>query len=216
MTTEQFLSQLNPDRVEQHRINYKGQVFARPYQTVFINGEEIPGLREMKQRFALFKSIFDENKVNYTSYLDVGCNLSYFPRQFSQFFGDVTGVEYDSYYINLVRQLYPQLNVIQNDLNQKRLSQLFNRKFECITALSMIEYIHDKHSFVKDLYDLSEKVVIVEGHSLDINNGNDNHYEAILRTQPWSVTRIPTLTDNGINAPPEAKGRPVWVCRHEQ
>ena len=87
MTTEQFLSQLNPDRVEQHRINYKGQVFARPYQTVFINGEEIPGLREMKQRFALFKSIFDENKVNYASYLDVGCNLSYFPRQFSQFFG---------------------------------------------------------------------------------------------------------------------------------
>ena len=214
MTTEQFLSQLNPDRVEQHKFTYKGAVYPRPYQTVFINGEEISGLREMKDRFALFKSIFDSNGVKYTSYLDVGCNLSYFPRQFSQFFPDVTGVEYDSYYINLVRQLYPQLNIIQNDLNQKPLSRLFNRKFECITALSMIEYITDKHSFVRDLYNLSENLVIVEGHSLDINDGKDVHYEAILKTQPWTVTRLSVLTDNGINAPDRAMGRPVWVCKH--
>ena len=130
MTTEQFLAQLNPDRVEQHKFTYKGQTFPRPYQTAFINGEEISGLREMEDRFALFKSIFDQNQINYSSYLDVGCNLSYFPRQFSQFFPDVTGVEYDPYYINLVRQLYPQLNIIQNNLNEKRISQLFNRKFE--------------------------------------------------------------------------------------
>ncbi len=213
MTTEQFLSQLNPDRVEQHRFIYKGQSYPRPYQTVFINGEEIAGLREMTSRFTLLKSIMTSNDVKFTSYLDIGCNLSYFPYQFSELFQESTGVEYDTYYVNLARQLYPNLNIIQNDLNQTRLSQLFpSQKFECITSLSMFEYIHDKYALTKDLYDLSTNLVIVEGHSLDINSGRDNQYETILKSQPWTVTRLETLTDNGINAPVEAKGRPVWVC----
>ena len=214
MTTIEFLSQLNPDRVEQHRFLYQGRSYPVPYQTVFINGEEIAGLREMKSRFDLLKGIMDENSVKYTDYLDIGCNLSYFPYQFSKLYKNATGVEYDSYYINLARQLYPHLNLIQNDLNQKRLKDLFpGQTFECITSLSMFEYVSDKRALTEDLYNLSTNLVIVEGHSLDINSGRDNQYEAILKSQPWTVTRLETLTDNGINAPAEAKGRPVWVCK---
>jgi 2-polyprenyl-3-methyl-5-hydroxy-6-metoxy-1,4-benzoquinol methylase len=213
MTTEQFLSRLLEDRVQGYHFNYMGKRYALPYQTIIVNGEQISGLRETTKRFELFKKIFEENNVEYKSYLDVACNFSYFLNRFSDHFEKTTGVEYDYYYIELVKELYPNLNVIHNDVNITRLSKLFTEKFEVITALSMIEYINDKKAFVEDLYDLSEKIVIVEGHTMDSNNGNDKIYDSILRTMPWNVVRLPPCTDNGINAPPEALGRPLWICK---
>ena len=213
MTSESFLSQLQGDRVEHHKMTYKGVEYAKPYQTIFLNGEEISGLREMKSRFDLIKSIFDENSIKYDSYLDIGCNLSYFPYRFSSHFKKVQGIEGDSYYVNLVKQLYPSLNILHNNLNDKPLREIIAAPVECITALSMIEYINNKDSFIKDLYNLSQNLVIVEGHSLDINSGKDIYYESLLNKQPWTVTRHSILTDNGINAPKEAKGRPLWICK---
>lgn len=79
----------------------------------------------------------------------------------------------------------------------------------------MFEYINDKHQFAKDLCSLTKELCIVEGHSEDIVLGHDVTYEAILREQDWTVTRIEEVTDAGINAPQrtQATGRPVWLCQ---
>ena len=115
----------------------------------------------------------------------------------------------------MCRFLYQGLyeNFILGNINNNRLTDLFQEQFDVITALSMIEYITDKRGFVDDLFSLTRSLCIIEGHSEDIHKGHDKFYEGLLEEKPWSVKRLDVLTDAGINAPDHSQGRPVWVCR---
>lgn len=190
---------------------YQGQTYNKPYETLMLDGHEIQGLRENKVRLPLLDSIITEYTSHRDSYLDIGSNLGTVPNHFRKSFREVFGVEGDGHYMNLAKQIYPGLGIMHMNLNQVRLTHVIRRKFDVITALSMIEYIIGKKEFVQDLYDLTQYVCIVEGHSEDIHRGTDKEYEALLKTQPWTVIRRPELTDPGINAPSHSVGRPLWV-----
>lgn len=221
LSIEEILSSL-PSQ-EGLQIEYKGKKYFRPYQTFTYKGQTFEGLRKMTDRVEIFERILNENSVERDSYLDIGCNLGYFVRHFSKSFSNVIGVDYNYQYTWFAKTVYEELkerNIFVNaDLNKQRLSNTVspaNPKdgFNFITALSMIEYINDKDAFLSDIFDLLKVggVCIFEGHSLDINNGNDKIYEEHIRKQKWQVTRMPFLTDIGLNAPKEAIGRPMWVC----
>ena len=207
----ELLSSLQGDRVEYRRFHYDGKEYFFPYQNIQIEGVEFKGLRDMNDRAKLFTELFDKYECR-ESYLDVGCNLAYFPRLFSTRFAKVMGIDYDEYYVNMDHKLYPELDIVQHDLNRMRLTERFTEPFQAITALSMIEYINDRLTFVQDLYAITGKLCIIEGHSMDIHDGLDIQYENLIKSQPWKVERLEQLTDAGINAPPQSKGRPIWIC----
>lgn len=200
------------------QIRHNGKVYFRPYQTFTYKGETFEGLREMKERKQLFLDLIEQHKVNTSgSYLDIGCNMGFFPRVLSEVFSEVCGIDYNPYYTWFAKTVAPHLadSYFNYDINSKGLKSFFgNETFDFITSLSMIEYINDKEQFVKDIFDLvkDDGLVVFEGHSMDINHGYDKKYENIIRSMPWKVERLSVLTDNGINAPREAKGRPVWTC----
>lgn len=210
-SVHEILSKMEGDKVEYRRMTYENTSYFIPYQTIYVNGTEVAGLRTMDDRKELLEKQFKKYKCK-KNYLDVGCNLGYFLHTFNGYFDEVAGIDYDIYYVNLVKDIYPELNVSRLDLNQQRLVDRFKEPFDVITSLSMIEYVNDKKTFVDDLYTLAEKLVIVEGHSMDIINGNDKIYEGLLKAKDWKVTRLKKLTDPGVNAPPESKGRPIWTC----
>lgn len=198
------------------KIVYDGVTYNRPYQNFFYEGQEIKGLREMKDRFALLKGISEETPAK--KYLDVGCNMGYFVRRFSESFEEVNGVDYDAFYNSFAKMVYPQLSNVFKlaDLNASRLTSMFSvDSFDFITSLSMIEYIDNKQVFLSDLFSLLKQggICVIEGHSMDINLGHDETYEKLIRQQPWKVERLSVRTDNGLNAPHNAMGRPVWLCR---
>ena len=210
-----FLSRCQGSRVENRNVEYDGKSYAIPYSTVKIQGSLINGLRENEERIQLFKDIILEDKGDKTSYLDIGCNLGVFVKSFSYIFDQVSGLDADSYYIEMCNFLYQELSqsFILANINNNRLADLFHQQFDVITALSMIEYITDKRGFVDDLFSLTKSLCIIEGHSEDIYKGYDKFYEGLLEEKPWSVERLGVLTDAGVNAPDHSQGRPVWVCR---
>ena len=199
-------------------IEHNGKTYYRPYQTFTYKGETFEGLREMKERRQLFLNLIKQHNVDTSgSYLDIGCNMGYFPRVFSEVFSEVYGIDYNQYYTWFAKTISPELSncYFNYDINSRGLKSFFgNEKFDFVTSLSMIEYINDKQQFVKDIFDLVKDngLVVFEGHSMDINLGFDKKYENIIRSMPWKVERLSVLTDNRINAPREAKGRPVWTC----
>lgn len=213
-----ILSSFDASHVEGRTYIYRGSQYFIPYQTIMLQAEGdenitlISGLREMFDREKLLRSIFDQLKVKGKSYLDVGCNLAYFPCVFRDKFKKTAGIDGDVYYVNLAKRLYPDLQITFLDLNRQSLKTLPDAPFEVVTALSMIEYVHDRQSFVSDLFSITEKVCIVEGHSMDIPDGKDTYYEDLLKKEAWHVKRMPILTDAGINAPSQSPGRPLWVC----
>jgi len=213
MKTEEALALLI-NAGEYHTIDYKGKKYWMPYVTFEINGETIPGLRKGKERAILLESIMREYKIKFKTYLDVGCNMGYFVFYFSKKFKEVDGLDFSIGYLNFARTVYKEIadRFHYNDLNKISLSSWTNgRKFEVVTALSIIEYINDKSNFVKDLYDITERLCIVEGHSEDEIKGLNIFYENLLKEQPWEVIRRPERTDAGINAPTKI-GRLLWVC----
>lgn len=214
----EFLSRCDGAKVEFRRTSYEGKEYYIPYSTVKINNTLIKGLRENEERIELLTSIIENNVNEKSTYLDVGSNLGVFVRTFSFIFDNAYGVDYESYYINQAKFLYDDIkdNFQQADLNQIRLINIFpGKKFDTITALSMIEYIHNKKQFVGDLFDLTRGICIVEGHSEDIKLGHDKTYENILKSFDWTVTRLEQTTDVGINAPVDTfkYGRPLWLCK---
>lgn len=211
MDVKSFLSRLPYQ--EGKTVQYEGQTYNAPYESLILNGTYIQGLRENVKRLALLDSIITEYGVTRGSLLDIGSNLGTTANFFRQSFKDVCAVEGDRVYADLSRELHPGLNVTWMNLNVFPLSSTIRRTFSVVTALSMIEYIEDKQSFVHDLWRATEKLCIVEGHSEDIYpRGRDKEYEALLRSQEWTVIRRPELTDPGINAPAHSVGRPLWVC----
>lgn len=204
-------------------ITHNGRSYFRPYQTFEFNGETFEGLREMKDRKALFQAQISKylpTPEDRKAYLDVGCNMGYFVRAFTSEFEETVGVDYNPYYTWFAKTVTPKgLNATFHnyDINSRGLASFFGTgQFDMITSLSMIEYITNKEQFVKDIFDLLRPggLCIFEGHSMDINLGHDKKYETLIRgaSEDWTVERLDTLTDNGINAPSTAMGRPVWVC----
>lgn len=214
MKTEEILSLFPSHLVENRTIEYNGNTYFQPYESIYINGELINGLRKNTDRAKIFDDILSHSNITINSHLDVGSNLGFFVHHFSSKVQRSCGVELEKFYVQMCNILYPELkNVfIQNDINQKNLRNLLTDKFDLVTSLSMIEYINDKKTFVEDLFNLTNKICIVEGHSEDIQKGLDKEYESLLLTQNWQVFRYPFLTDPGINAPSSSKGRPLWIC----
>lgn len=216
-TTEELLQTLpSQDGLQ---IEYKGKLYYRPYQTFEFKGETFEGLREMTKRKELFIDLINKHVVQKDSYLDIGCNMGYFVKNFSTIFQSVTGIDYNSYYTWFAKTVYPDIaeSYYNYDINSYGLSSFFgNKRFNFITSLSMIEYIVDKKKFVEDIYGLLKPggFVIFEGHSMDINLGHDVKYEDIIKSLPWAhFERLVERTDNGINAPSAALGRPIWICK---
>ena len=214
---EDFLSRCKRERVEGRTTVYNGKTYAIPYSTVKIREVKISGLRENEERIKLFRNKITENTKKRKSYLDVGCNLGVFVRSFEDLFEEVSGIDYDEYYIGQCRFLYEDIadRFRRFDLNQERIVSLSTEGYDVITALSMIEYVNDQSQFVSDLHDMTNELCIIEGHSEDINKGLDIKYENIIKSFSWSVERLKETTDVGINAPVNtiATGRPVWICR---
>tara|TARA_R110000824_G_scaffold201043_2_gene385102 strand:+ start:766 stop:1440 length:675 start_codon:yes stop_codon:yes gene_type:complete len=212
-----FLSRCDRRFVEQRTMEYEGKTYAIPYSTVTIQDTKIKGLRENEKRLELYEKLINEHTTGRKSFLDVGCNLGVFVRYFSDMFEEVKGVDNEPYYNGQSRFLFPDIadSFVLNDINFVGLADLLKEPFDVITSNSMFEYINDKHQFAKDLCSLTKELCIVEGHSEDIVLGHDVTYEAILREQDWTVTRIEEVTDAGINAPQrtQATGRPVWLCQ---
>lgn len=214
-TTEEILEMFPARLVESRTFTYKEKTYFQPYETIYINGEKFNGLRKNTDRGELFDKIIESKNLEYNNYLDVGSNLGFFVHHFSNKFKNVNGVEMEEFYTDMCNNiLYPELSgrFINNNLNSKRLSELFTEQFDLITALSMIEYISDKSKFVEDLYNLTKQVCIVEGHSEDISKGLDSVYEKLLRSKDWDVERYSELTEPGTNAPSNSPGRPLWIC----
>jgi len=214
---EEFLSKCKRERVEGRTIVYNGKSYAIPYSTIKIGDVKISGLRENGQRIELFEKSIIEHTQNRKTYLDVGCNLGVFVRSFQDLFEEVSGIDYDDYYIQQCKFLYPDIkeNFKIYDLNKERITELSEDNYDVITALSMIEYVQNKEQFVSDLYDSTNELCIIEGHSEDINKGLDFTYQEIIQSFPWQVQRLQETTDAGINAPSntQATGRPVWLCK---
>ena len=210
VSVPEYLTKLQ--QFENFQIEFEGSTYPMPYSTMVIQDHKLQGLRENEERLVLFDKIIDEYVDDKNSYLDVGSNQGVFVRHFNDQFENVAGVEASPYYIDLCRFLYSDMDVFTHaDLNQQPLSSLFSEPVDVITSLSMIEYIHDKKAFVEDLYNLTGKICIVEGHSEDFAKNLDHVYEGFLTSQDWTVVRRPEVTDPGLNAPPSA-GRPLWVC----
>jgi hypothetical protein len=213
----EFLSRCKRERVEGRTINYEGKEYAIPYSTVKIQDVVLPGLRENQERISLLEKIIEDNSKSRNSYLDVGSNLGIFVRSYDHLFKSTTGVDADQYYFDMCQFLYEDTNCkfVLADLNYHRLPKIFNSSYDVITALSMIEYIHDKQQFVEDLYNMTNEVCIIEGHSEDVKKKLDIEYENLLKTQGWKVERLSDTTDAGINAPADtwSTGRPIWVCK---
>lgn len=213
----EFLSRCKFERVEGRKINHEGTEYAMPYSTVKIQETLLGGLRENEKRIDLFEKIIEENSKSRESYLDIGSNLGVFVRSFDHIFEKVSGIDADRYYIDMCEFLYEEedCDFILADLNIKRITDFFDSPRDVITALSMIEYINDKEQFVQDLYDLTNELCIVEGHSEDIIKGYDKKYEDLLKSKNWKVQRADFTTDAGVNAPvaTQETGRPLWICK---
>jgi SAM-dependent methyltransferase len=213
----EFLSRCNSRFVEGRTMQYEGETYAIPYSTVTVQGVKIKGLRENESRIKLLENLMDEHSEGRKSYLDIGCNLGVFVKHFSDKFDNVTGIDAEPYYNEQAKFLFSDIkdSYILNNLNSKPLSRLSLLPMDVITCLSMIEYISDKTQFVGDMYNLTNELCIVEGHSEDIKLGLDRDYENLLREKDWEVTRLEETTDVGINAPEHTQkdGRPLWICR---
>ena len=195
-------------------VEVDGVCYPMPYETLSIEGREIKGVRENRFRFALLHKLMAGVHPCF-SLLDIGSNMGTTAAHFAQSFDQVTGIEAQLVYHSLARELWPHVRFIHSDLNRTTLGRLMGgEKFSVVLALSMIEYIRDKETFVRDLYNATEQVCIVEGHSEDIYPRQRHlQYEALLKTQAWTVERCQENTDPGLNAPKWSQGRPVWVCR---
>lgn len=195
-------------------VEFEGIQYPMPYETLRIGNEVVPGVRENEERLWLFEKVLSGIRDRF-SLLDIGCNLGTTADHFSRSFSLVMGIEAQPIYYNLASELFPNVRFILANVNRGGLKSIIGeRKFSAVLALSMIEYIEDKKTFVSDLFNATEQVCIVEGHSEDIYpRQRDVQYEALLKTQPWTVERLPVVTDAGLNAPKWSKGRPVWVCR---
>jgi SAM-dependent methyltransferase len=195
-------------------VAYGGETFPMPYETLTVGKETIPGVRENAERFRLLDICLAGVQPKH-SLLDIGCNMGTTAARFSQTFDHVVGIEAQAVYHGIARDLYPHAHFIHADLNRSPLRDVTGgRVFSVVLALSMIEYIQDKRTFVEDLYQATEQVCVVEGHSEDIYPRQRHlQYEALLKSQPWTVERLPVNTDPGLNAPKWSQGRPVWVCR---
>jgi len=216
---EEFLSRCERSRVENRTLEYNGKSYAIPYSTIKIQGEKINGLRENEERIALFEKFIEENSKSRKTYLDIGCNLGIFVKSYDHIFESVQGIDYDDYYIKQCKFLYPEIETsfIHDDINKNRLSDIVGDKKDVITALSMIEYIDNKENFIEDLYNLTNELCIIEGHSEDIIKGLDTYYERLINEQDWLVERVKETTDVGVNAPLNTfpTGRPVWICKKQ-
>lgn len=206
----EILSQLRAEHVEGEVLLYDGVTYYKPYQTIVVDGEQIQGWRSMHDREQLLSRIFEEHDCAHT-FLDVGCNLAYFVHLFRNRFTHVCGVDGDFQCVSLGRRLYPELDIRLVNLNERRLTQTFSKPFEAISALSMIAYIKNKRQFISDLFALTTKLVVIEGHAMDIGKRLDMAYERILKEQDWDVRRLDIRTDaaGGLLRSP---GRPVWLC----
>jgi len=213
---EDFLSRCKGRFVEGRQMIYQGKQYPIPYSTVTCQGTKLEGLRENFKRFELYEKLINEHTKGRSSYLDVGCNLGVFVRNFSDMFDSVKGIDYESYYVDQAKFLFENLSdsFILNDINATPLMSFLSEPFDVITANSMFEYITDKERFANHLRQLTKEMCIVEGHSEDIHLGHDVKYEKILKDQDWNVVRIKETTDVGVNAPAHTRkdGRPVWIC----
>ena len=213
---KEFLSRCVGQSVMGYKVKYDGKQYFMPYETITIQNQKITGLRENEERLLLIEKIIKDKKPPLGSYLDVGCNLGVFVSYFQDIFNEVAGIDCDSYNISQCHFLYPPIkeSFTLSDINTKRLSAHYASPFNVITALSMIEYINNKENFIKDLYDLTTNICIIEGHSEDVNKGLDLYYEKLIRGRPWGVTRLEENTDVGLNAPENTinQGRVMWVC----
>jgi hypothetical protein len=196
-------------------LDYEGRKYNRPYETITVDGVTFQGLRDTPQRFNLFDSIFQEYNVDFGFYLDIGCNIGSFVNYYSNKFALAEGIEVDKSIVDIGAMVYPKIagNIQISDINSVSLKNRIDHSCNVITVLSVIEYINDKARFLKDVYDLTTQICIVEGHSEDIiPKGLDKIYENLLRELPWKVIRRPELTDAGLNAPKHSVGRPLWIC----
>lgn len=195
-------------------VTYDGETYPMPYETLRAGNIVIPGVRENIRRLALLESLLADVQPKF-SLLDIGSNMGTTAGHFAKSFDRVTGIEAQAVYHGLAVDLFPGVTFIHADINLAPLAGITGgRVYSAVLALSMIEYIHDKRTFVEDLFKATEQVCIVEGHSEDIYPRQRHKvYEDLLKTQSWTVERLQEVTDPGLNAPKWSLGRPVWVCR---
>lgn len=193
-------------------VQYGGETFPMPYQSFTYKGEEVQGLRENRIRIRMFEKIFQECQVPRLSLLDIGSNMGTIAAHFQTSFDSVYGIECDPIYLDISAKLYPYLKAIPADLNSMLLAACAPHA-DAVLCLSMIENIKDMDSFIRDLFLITGRICIVEGHSETIYPKQLHYeYEHLLKKQPWKVARWPELTDAGLNAPVHSVGRPVWIC----
>lgn len=215
MLTKDFLNYLRYDKVEGVSFEYDDETYPVPYQSISLNGEYFQGLRDINSRIRIIdKYIGDIKKDNY---LEVGANMGQFANYYSTIFTNVNAIDADPYYTQLCSMLYNRENLKfhNKSLAGANVLKMFpDTKFDLILLMSVLEYIPNKEIFLMTLYEMmaENSVLIVEGHSMDINSGLDRVYEKMLKNLPWKAKRYKDLTDAGLNAPRESKGRPLWIC----
>jgi hypothetical protein len=165
-----FLERCEATRVEHRTMDFEGRQYAIPYSTIQIGEDKLEGLRENEERIDLLRNIISNNAASPMVHLDIGSNLGVFVESLKDMFEASAGVDADPYYIDQCHFLYPDTESVFHlcDLNETTLGEKFDGLFDVITALSMLEYIKDKETFITDLYKLTDQVCIVEGHSEDV------------------------------------------------
>ena len=201
--------------VEGHKSITNGIDHNTPYHTFTYEGVKVHGLRENEKRIKLFTDIVGTHAgFSINGVLDIGCNLGTISHGINAvcWGAQPLGIDEDPAILELARVVYPNSNFICRSMNAISLQEVVSRKHDVVLCLSMFEYIKEKERFLDDVCHTTGRICIIEGHSMDLLNGNADRYEALIRAQPWHVARVPELTDGGTNAPLESPGRPVWVC----
>jgi SAM-dependent methyltransferase len=213
-SAEYFLSRMKREHTGGIEIEYNGKVYPIPYSETLCDGKWLMGLRKTRERIALIEEQIKD--IPRGRYFDIGCNIGNFVNYFSHSFTQSHGADCDRDYMMLWSQVWNRGQFACCDFNQTTFTQLVGKaQYNLITALSVIENIRDVPKLLAEVYAslYDGGVFILEGHSEDIPRGRDIVWETMLKVEPWAVTRLPVLTDAGLNAPPTSPGRPVWVCR---
>lgn len=208
-----ILSKLQGRWVDNKTFEYKNKKFYMPYQTIKIEGIVFEGLRDSQSRINLINNVINTYNIPNNILIDIGSNLGCFVNQYILGFKNVYGIDSDKDYIELSKELYPQLryNFMNVDINHISTKEVFhNVRFNVVLLLSIIENFNNQKLILKEINEITDGVVIVEGHSDDIRNGKDVFYESLLKDVFYKVERLEN-TDPGINAP-DRIGRPLWIC----
>lgn len=163
-----------------------------------------------KERTKHILNIIDKNQSNCKSLLDLGCAQGFFSL-YSYFKNyEVFMVDHDNEYINQLNKIKKILDLNIN-LYQKKFSEI-NIKADIVLFLALLHWIFDTTDYfnsfdkiIKKLYDMSNKIVIIEWIT---NNGQVKNFKDYNIDNFKKSLKI----FSKVERKPSKKNRELFIC----